>query len=386
MESMQVSRRGMLGIMGGGAAVAASVVASGGSPAQASTFGGSVLHVAPHGNDSNSGTLIRPFRTIGAAYRRADPGDTVLVEPGVYTEPDELTLDRSGTAAAPIVIRSRVKHRAVIENYTSNNLIAVRGASHNVVQDFEMRGSKLCGIYIVTGDFLQVIGNDIHHTGIAPTTEPYGQEGILSSAGTRGHSYIGNLIHHNGRPWDVEPGWDVDHGMYLQADDELIVNNVIAYNRDNGIQVAGYETVSNMRIYQNVLAENGHGGMVLWMPVDGVKIRNNIFADNGQRDAYAGLWSYDAHGTGVEISHNCFWGNAGGALDTTGGGSDYAVVVEDVFEYDPLFKDPSHMDFRLRLTSPAINAGTTIPGIRTDILGRPRVRGGRPDLGAYEMR
>ncbi|MBN9168728.1 MAG: hypothetical protein J0J11_02190, partial [Microbacterium sp.] len=69
MESMQVSRRGMLGIMGGGAAVAASVVASGGSPAQASTFGGSILHVAPHGNDSNSGTLIRPFRTIGAAYR-----------------------------------------------------------------------------------------------------------------------------------------------------------------------------------------------------------------------------------------------------------------------------------------------------------------------------
>lgn len=385
MESLQVSRRGMLGMVGGGAAIAASIVASGES-ASASPLRASVLHVAPHGDDLNAGTLSRPFRTIGAAYRRANPGDTVLVEPGIYTEPDELTLDRSGTADAPIVIQSRVKHRAVIENNASNNLIAVRGASYNVVQDFEMRGSKLCGIYIVTGDCIQVIGNDIHHTGVAPTTEPYGQEGILSNAGTRGHSYIGNLIHHNGRPTTVEPGWDVDHGMYLEADDELVVNNVIAFNRDNGIQIAGYQTVSNTRVYQNVLAGNGHGGMVLWQPIENVKIRNNIFANNGARDAYAGLWSYDAHGTGVEIVDNCFWGNSGGTLDTTGGGSDYEVDVRNVYEFDPQLKDPSRMDFRLRMTSPAINAGEVIPGILTDIVGAPRVRGGRPDLGAYEMR
>jgi len=48
---------------------------------------------------------------------------------------------------------------------------------------------------------------------------------------------------------------------------------------------------------------------------------------------------------------------------------------------DPQFVDKSKLDFRLKSTSPAINAGIS-NGVLFDILGNPRT--GNPDIGAYE--
>jgi hypothetical protein len=48
---------------------------------------------------------------------------------------------------------------------------------------------------------------------------------------------------------------------------------------------------------------------------------------------------------------------------------------------DPLFVDPTTLDFKIKVTSPAINAGK-VNGVTTDILGNPRT--GNPDIGAYE--
>ncbi len=55
---------------------------------------------APNAADSNSGAADRPFKTINAAAQVVEPGDTVLVKPGVYREAVRLT--RSGTAQRPI--------------------------------------------------------------------------------------------------------------------------------------------------------------------------------------------------------------------------------------------------------------------------------------------
>ena len=59
--------------------------------------------VAKTGSDSKgNGSQRSPWATIGHAVSLAQPGDTVYVGAGVYSE--SVTLSRSGTASAPIII------------------------------------------------------------------------------------------------------------------------------------------------------------------------------------------------------------------------------------------------------------------------------------------
>ncbi len=68
--------------------------------------------VAPTGDDSAPGTQAAPVRTIQRAAELAQPGDTVLVAPGIYRE--RVAPPRGGTNDAPIVFRSQVAQGAVV--------------------------------------------------------------------------------------------------------------------------------------------------------------------------------------------------------------------------------------------------------------------------------
>lgn len=57
-------------------------------------------YVATTGSNSNSGTLASPFQTIQQAANVAQPGDTVMIEGGIYHE--TVTPVNSGTTSAPI--------------------------------------------------------------------------------------------------------------------------------------------------------------------------------------------------------------------------------------------------------------------------------------------
>jgi hypothetical protein len=62
------------------------------------------LHVSPAGNDSNAGTdPLAPLKTIQRAADLSQPGDLVLIRPGVYRE--SVTIPASGTPTQPIVFR-----------------------------------------------------------------------------------------------------------------------------------------------------------------------------------------------------------------------------------------------------------------------------------------
>lgn len=52
---------------------------------------------------------------------------------------------------------------------------------------------------------------------------------------------------------------------------------------------------------------------------------------------------------------------------------------------DPGLIDVAGKNFHLQTNSPCINAGTSTPGVAMDLDGRPRVLGGRIDIGAYEF-
>lgn len=67
---------------------------------------------ANSGKDSNSGTQKSPLCSIQKAVDMVNPGDTVLIAPGVYFENIKIT--RAGSAAQPITLRASGKPGSVI--------------------------------------------------------------------------------------------------------------------------------------------------------------------------------------------------------------------------------------------------------------------------------
>lgn len=64
-----------------------------------------VYWVDPGGADDGAGTQVAPWRTIGRAAAVVMPGDTVIAQPGVYTE--SVLLSRSGSPEASIAFEAQ---------------------------------------------------------------------------------------------------------------------------------------------------------------------------------------------------------------------------------------------------------------------------------------
>ncbi len=62
-----------------------------------------VFYVSTSGNDTGNGSQSTPWRTISQAAKQVNPGDTVSVGPGTYTE--NVTLSVSGTESKQITFQ-----------------------------------------------------------------------------------------------------------------------------------------------------------------------------------------------------------------------------------------------------------------------------------------
>ncbi|MEZ4273531.1 MAG: right-handed parallel beta-helix repeat-containing protein [Myxococcota bacterium] len=313
------------------------------------------------------------YTTIAAAYALANPGDVVLVRPGVYDEfkPQYgIYLNRHGEPNKPITLRSERPWQAVIDSGQEPD--SAHGfwmsGNYNTIEGFDIRNQETA--INVWSSYNRIVGNHVH--------DNRGQ-GVYSAPYTRGSEYINNYFHHNG---SVD---NLDHALYLCDDDVLVANNVITHSKAYGLQIAGYSTVSNMRIYNNVFAYNGKSGAILWKDLDEVAFRNNIFYKN----ALWGIASYAAHGTGVVFDHNIFFGNPQGLIDTTTSSSeptrsDFAYTrLKEIVE-DPRFINETS-DYRLSQGSPAIDSGIALSDLEEDMTGVLRPQGLGYDIGAFEF-
>ena len=339
------------------------------------------LYVSTSGSDSSSGSSSQPFRTITYAYSKASAGTTIHVLPGVYSDYTSgwgIHLGKSGSASSPIVLHSETRGGAIIDgqNASDRNQGFYIDGSYNTVDGFVIRNCTLGGISIwANGN--RIINNEIHHNGNPASTSTNGRDGVYSNEGTSGNYYANNSIHDNGRT-----GSNYDHGLYLCGQNETVINNLLYRNASSGLQIAGYTTVSNMKVYNNVMAWNGRQGIILWMALSGVDIKNNIIYENAQY----GVHSSDAHGSGIVFDHNLNYGNGSAAYDLTGAGSDYSYTMGTTISSDPRFANDASASFdpHLGSGSPCIGAGLNLYSVLTaDMTGAARPASGAWDLGAY---
>jgi len=74
-----------------------------------------IFYVSPNGSDSNPGTEDKPWKTLKKAANTMQAGSTAIFEDGTYLEDNITTFRYSGKEGAPITIKARNKHGAVIK-------------------------------------------------------------------------------------------------------------------------------------------------------------------------------------------------------------------------------------------------------------------------------
>lgn len=71
--------------------------------------------VSPIGSDSNNGTKDNPFRTISYAINKVNPGDSVLLSPGIYNITSTINISKSGKENLMIFLLCLENGRALLD-------------------------------------------------------------------------------------------------------------------------------------------------------------------------------------------------------------------------------------------------------------------------------
>ena len=348
------------------------------------------IYVAKTGNDLNPGTPARPLLTIQRAADVVDPGDTVVVEDGLYSNVAQsgagstlINLTRGGTGTNYITFTSQNKWGAVLDGLNNTTAEGVEfGANYIRFENFEVRGfSDDAFSNYRGGQFIEIRGNNIHDEGRYCTDAGIGRDGIYVS---RNNVIIErNLIHDIGR---YEPGENGcaprtvnykanDHGIYIAGASNVVIRDNIFYRVEHGYSIQLYPSdVDNISILHNTMVWGnvyGYAGFILvsTSPKGSTNLR---VEDNIGYSAPAGYFvrfvNFNAEYTGTVARNVTYKG-------TISDGKPVGVVFSgNADNTDPKLTsvgssrvgDASVPDVHLSLTSPAIGTGVRFPDLRSD--------------------
>jgi hypothetical protein len=348
------------------------------------------LYVAKTGNDLNPGTLARPFLTIQRAADVVDPGDTVVVEDGLYSNVAQsgtgstlINLTRGGTAGNYITFRSQNKWGAVLDGLNNTTAEAVEfGASYIRFENFEVRGfSDDAFSNYRGGQFIEIRGNNIHDEGRYCTDTGIGRDGIYVSS----HNVIieRNLIHDIGRYGPGENGCHPttvhykanDHGIYVSGASHVAIRNNVFYRLEHGYSIQLYPSdVDNISILHNTIVWGnayGYEGFII-ISTAPKGSTNLLIEDNIGYSAPAGYFmrfvNPAAGYTGTVARNVTYQG-------TISDGKPRKVIFSgNADNTDPKLTsvgssrvgDVSVPDVHLIPASPAIGRGVEFPDLRSD--------------------
>lgn len=338
-------------------------------PARLAASTGKALYVSLDGSNRSPGTVERPLRTIQYALDRARPGQRILVRAGLYEE--SLLFDAAGTESAPITLSAFGRDRPVVRPRPrpDDDTYGIRITSAYVrVRGFvfeQAAGMSSANVYVNDAEHVELRGNVIRRGE---------DQGIFTDDESSDVQIIGNVVYANGAGRE---GQHQSHGMYLQGDNHLVLNNLV-YDHPYGFGIHIYPENDGTIVAGNTVAYSGWSGIVIGGgEVSDITIRNNIFAYNGR---YGIAQDADEPSDSV-IDTNLVWANGWGPVQPEFEGADLSGGNRMAA---PRFVSPRKRDFHLTRRSPAVDRALPAYSRGFDLEGGIRPRGRAPDIGAFE--
>ncbi|HYA42478.1 MAG TPA: right-handed parallel beta-helix repeat-containing protein [Syntrophobacteraceae bacterium] len=405
---------------------------------------GATYYVAKSGSDAGPGTMAHPWKTIGKAAIVLAPGDTVYIRSGTYNE--RVVPRRSGAPGRFISYAASPGEVVTIDGRGVNvpqycGLFDMASKSYISVSGFRVVNSTDQGIVADGSTGIVIAGNYVYNTvtsGIAvwassnvliarneverACTGIYNE--CISVGGTDSFEVRGNYVHNVGNP-DKEGicakdgsvngriygnrVHDTQLGIYVDAESRPTYNiriyaNILYDNGSDGIAL-GSEAgglLQNIRVYNNISYSNFYNGLQVSAPVlpatpvKKITIINNTFYGNGKQWG-CGIYLENGQAGDVEVRNNICSQNLSSQIgmnlskppanwkidhNLIDGPTDICGAF--CVKGDPRFVNPADADFDLRSDSPAIDKGSSVDAPPTDIRGVPRPQGAGVDIGAYE--
>jgi hypothetical protein len=189
------------------------------------------------------------------------------------------------------------------------------------------------------------------------------RQGILLHTSSANAVIVGNYVHDTG-----QSGSNQHHGIYVQGDGHVVINNVFARLR-GGYGIHVYPSSSNVMVAQNtVVGSQARSGIIIDTTGGNITVVNNIVVGNAEY----GILNRRCDLGGCVVDKNLAWNNLLGAV---------SGPATNTLQADPRFADA---DYRVASGSPAIGAARSDDSFSPDRDRVPRPQGASPDLGAYE--
>jgi parallel beta-helix repeat protein len=385
-------------------------------------------------SDTGPGSSSQPFCTIGAAAKKAQAGDTVLVNAGTYTG-SSVNPTNSGAAGSPITFTAN----AGVTISGGTRAFAISSRNYIVVNGFTVTGTTSYGIYVSGGSNVTISNNTVSFSGLPVSgstaagiylsglaggtvsgnvSHDNSAHGIYLTGATTGVTVQGNTSYHNAYQYQRNA-----NGINVIAPGNSIIGNVTYGNEDSGINV--YPGGNNTLVADNVTYDNGDHGIddynvtggriigntVFYNCTDGINvegtsgnydIENNVSVNNATGavinptpisppGAYTNncnrrvgnIGVYDSAPATTTANYNLVWQDGPGA-EYVWGGTAYSTLsalqaatgqeASGIF-VSPKFADAAAWNFQLTEGSPAIDsANSGASGEQaTDIMGNARV-------------